>query len=67
MSDFYLEIRAYEVLGDIHVEIKSREIGGDPSEPLGPISLVQVVVQGPTETDRRAWLQDALVAALEAL
>lgn len=67
MNPFYLEVRAYEVLGQIQVEIKSRDLPQDATEDMGPIHLVQTVVQGPEDTDRRAWLQDALVAALEAL
>lgn len=67
MHPFYLELRAYEVLGQIQIEIKSRDLPADASEELGPISLVQTSVQGPTDTDRRSWLQDALIAALEAL
>ncbi len=67
MNPFYLELRAYEVMGQIQIEIKSRELPGSAMEDLGPISLVQTTVQGPADTDRRSWLQDALIAALEAL
>lgn len=67
MGTFYLEVRAYEVLDTIQIEIKSRELGADPTEPLGPIHLVQTAVQAPADSDRRSWLQDSLVAALEAL
>jgi len=64
---FLLEVRAFDVLDQIHVVIHSRELGEDPTDGPGPITVLQTVVQGPEEADRRAWLQDALVAALEAL
>ena len=64
---FLLEVRAFDVLDQIYVEVKSRSLDSSAEEGPGPISLVQTVVQAPAEGDRRAWLQDALVAALEAL
>lgn len=67
MNPFYLEMTAYEVLGEIHVQIKSRELPSTVGDPLGPISLVETTVQGPEDASGRAWLQDALIAALEAL
>lgn len=67
MKGFHLQLEAYEICGQIAVVIKSREIPENLGEEMGPISVVSTTVQGPGETDRRAWLQDALVAALEAL
>lgn len=64
---FLLEVKAFDVLDQIHVQIVSRELGEDPQEGPGPISIVQTAVQAPCDADRRAWLQDALVAALETL
>ena len=64
---FQLEVKAFDVLDQIHVSIVSREIPEDPSEGMGPISVWQTAVQAPEDGDRRAWLQDALIAALEAL
>lgn len=67
MKGFHLQLEAYEICGSIAVVIKSREIPETLGEEMGPISIVSTSVQGPEEADRRAWLQDALVAALEAL
>ena len=67
MNRFYLQLEAYEIVGTIQVVIKSRELPEGIGQELGPITLRHVVVQGPEDTDRRAWLQDALIAALEAL
>lgn len=67
MKGFHLQLEAYEICGQIAVVIKSREIPETLGQEMGPISIVSTTVQGPEEADRRAWLQDALVAALEAL
>ena len=67
MKGFHLQLEAYEICGQIAVVIKSREIPAELGEEMGPISIVSTTVQGPTDSDRRAWLQDALIAALEAL
>lgn len=67
MKGFHLQLEAYEICGQIAVVIKSREIPENLGEEMGPISVVSTTVQGPAEADRRSWLQDALIAALEAL
>ena len=67
MNRFHLQLEAYEIVGSIQIVIKSREIPERLGEEMGPISLQHVVIQGPPEADRREWLQDALIAALEAL
>ena len=67
MSGFHLEVRAFDVLDQIHVQIISRELGSSLEESMSPISVVQTTVQAPDLPNRREWLQDALIAALEAL
>lgn len=67
MKGFHLQLEAYEICGQIAIVIKSREIPEHLGEEMGPISVVSTAVQGPEDADRRAWLQDALIAALEAL
>ena len=67
MKGFHLQLEAYEICGQIAIVIKSREIPETLGEQMGPISVVSTAVQGPEDADRRAWLQDALIAALEAL
>lgn len=64
---FLLEVRAFDVLDQIHVQITSRNLAEQGSLGDGPIRIVQTAVQAPETADRRAWLQDALIAALEAL
>lgn len=67
MKGFHLQLEAYEICGQIAIVIKSREIPETLGQEMGPISVVSTSVQGPEDADRRAWLQDALIAALEAL
>jgi len=67
MKVFYMQKTAYEICGQIAIVIKSREIPETLGQEMGPISVVSTAVQGPEDADRRAWLQDALIAALEAL
>jgi len=67
MNGFHLELEAYEICGQIAIVIKSRDIPLSLYDEMGPISVVSTTVEAPSDTDRRSWLQDALVAALEAL
>ncbi len=64
---FLLEMRAFDVLDQIHVTIHARDLTGPTLDDCSPITVVQTTVQAPAEGDRREWLQDALIAALEAL
>lgn len=64
---FLLEVRAFDVLDQIHVTIISRDLTGPTLDDDGPVRLWQTAVQAPESGDRRAWLQDALIAALETL
>lgn len=67
MNGFHLRLEAFDALGTIQIQIISRELPQDVTEDLPPISVVSTSVQAPEDGDRRAWLQDALIAALEAL
>lgn len=64
---FLLELRAFDVLDQIHVTIHARDLSGATLDDCSPITVLQTTVPAPEEADRRAWLQDALIAALEAL
>lgn len=64
---FLLEVRAFDVLDQIHVSITSRDLSGPTLDDCGPVRMWQTAVQAPASSDRREWLQDALIAALEAL
>jgi len=67
MSGIHLRLEAFDVLDQIHIQIVSQDLSESILEGPRPISVVQTVVQAPESGDRRAWLQDALIAALEAL
>lgn len=64
---FLLEMRAFDVLDQIHITIHARDLSGPTLDDCSPITVVQTAVQAPPDADRRTWLQDALIAALEAL
>ena len=67
MSGFHLRLEAYDALGRIYVQITSRDLPENPQDELGPVSVVSTSVEIDPEADGRERLQDALIAALEAL
>lgn len=67
MSRFEMRLIAYDVLDQVHVAISFREQDDALDHFQTWDSLVVTTIQGTGETDRRAWVQDALIAALERL
>ena len=67
MSRFELRVLAYDVMDQVHVGVVIRDMETAVDHSAEWIPLVSTSVQGIGETDRRAWVQDALVAALERL
>ena len=62
-----LHCHAYDVMDQVHVAISIRETPDSSEETPEWTALVRTTFQGTGETDRRTWVQDALVAALERL
>lgn len=62
-----MRVHAYDVMDRVHVGISVKETTPDDDPFGGWETLVQTTIQGTGETDRRAWVQDALIAALERL
>lgn len=62
-----MRLVAYDFLDQVHVAISFRDSADDslPDRSWDPVLVTDI--QGCGETDRRAWVQDALIAALEAL
>ncbi len=67
MSRFEMRCIAYDVLDQVHVAISFREQNDALDHHATWDALVVTTIQGTGETDRREWVQDALIAALEAL
>lgn len=67
MSRYEVRLLAYDVMDRIHVGVTVREMEGATDHEAEWVPLVSTSIQGVGETDRRAWVQDALVAALERL
>ena len=67
MSRFEMRVIAYDVMDQIHVAVSFREMEASLDHFQTWDSLVVTDIQGTGETDRRAWVQDALIAAIEAL
>lgn len=64
-----MEVRllAYDVMDKVHVCVTVRDMESATDHEAEWEPLVSTSIQGIGETDRRAWVQDALVAALERL
>jgi len=67
MNGFHLSLEAFDVLDQIHIRILSRDLSESILDRPAPVTVQQLAVQAPASGDRREWLQDALIAALEAL
>ena len=67
MSRYELRLLAYDVMDRVHVGVTLRDMENSTDHEAEWIPLVSTSIQGVGETDRRAWVQDALVAALERL
>lgn len=62
-----MRMNAYDFLDRVQVTVSVRDMGTSLDHSAPWIPLVVTAVQGTGETDRRSWVQDALIAALEAL
>lgn len=67
MSALFLKVDAYDVMDQVQVVLRVAEQEPGRLEPLEWETLVARRFQGTGETDRREWVQDALVAVLEGL
>lgn len=62
-----MRMNAYDFLDRVQVTVSVREMDTALDHSAPWIPLVVTAIQGSGVTDRREWVQDALVAALEAL
>lgn len=67
MSRYEVRLLAYDVMDRIHIGVTLRDMETPLDHDAEWTPLVSTSIQGCGETDRRAWVQDALVAALEQL
>ncbi len=67
MSRYEIRLVAYDVMDQVHVSIAFRDSEDGPTTLRPWDTLLVTRIQGTGETDRRAWVQDALIAALEVL
>jgi len=67
MSRYEVRLLAYDVMDKVHIAVTIREMDHSLDHEAEWEALVSTSIQGIGETDRRAWVQDALVAALERL
>lgn len=58
---------AYDCMDHINIAVSLRVTEDDPALEPQWISLASSVIRGSGVTDRREWVQDALIALLEAL
>lgn len=58
---------AYDCLDHVNLNVILRVHEDDPAIEPSWIPMASTVIQGTGETDRREWVQDALIALLEAL
>lgn len=67
MSRLEMKVTAYDVLDQVSVVVVCRRTDdfGIHEEAWVPMAVTHF--QGEGQTDRREWVQDALIAALEAL
>lgn len=62
-----MRMNAYDFLDRVQVTVSVREMETPLDHGAPWIPLVVTAVQGSGVTDRREWVQDALIAALESL
>ncbi len=62
-----MRMNAYDVMDQVQIVVRVAETSDFPEASQEWETLVVARVQGAGVTDRREWVQDALVAALEAL
>lgn len=67
MSRLEMRLSAYDCMDQVVISIRVWEVPDAEDIPTSWESLASTTIQGTGETDRRAWVSDALVAALEAL
>lgn len=67
MSRFIGQAVMYDCLDQVKVIISIREELDHADAPTEWEHFASTTIRGEGVTDRRAWLQDALIAALEAL
>ncbi len=62
-----VQVYAYDVMDRIQVSVRYQEI--DPNDEASSewITVAATTIQSTGEPDGRAWVQDALIAALEVL
>lgn len=60
-------IDAYDVMDRVHIIVRLRSTTADRAECIEPVLHLSTTILGTGETDARLWLQDVLVAAIEAL
>lgn len=62
-----MHVHAYDCLDQVHIAVSIRESDESGTTLMPWTALASTTIQGSGETDRRAWVQDALIAALERL
>lgn len=62
-----MRMNAYDFLDRVQITVSVREMDTVLDHGAPWVPLVVTAVQGSGVTDRREWVQDALIAALEAL
>ena len=67
MSRIEMRLNAYDYMDRIQIVLRVREMEDFLDHAREWETVVAMGFQGEGITDRRQWLQDALVAALEAL
>lgn len=58
---------AYDCMDHVNLAVSLRVTEDDPAVPPTWESLASTTIRGSGVTDRREWVQDALVALLEVL
>ncbi len=62
-----MRMNAYDFLDRVQVAVSVREMESALDHGAPWITVVVTDIQGSGVTDRREWVQDALIAALESL
>jgi len=64
---YIASVHAYDALDSVSTTVLVKEFPDDPDLPPSTVFVCTTTVPGTGESDPRLWVQDALVAMLEAL
>ena len=67
MSWLMATANAYDVMGDVFIQVEVRQAGESPERPIETVLRATTTISGVGETNPRDWLEDVLVACLESL